>query len=262
MPAPKPKALHPLALEPCYVLHTRKYRDTSLILEIFGRESGRHALVAKGARGAKSRRRGQLQPFVPLLVASRGRSALKTCTQVDVRRPGFALAGAGLLLGLYANELLYKTLGQHDPAPALFDAYEALLDGLGSQAHSLMAVRRFELTLLRELGYGLDFAHEAGSGEPLSPTRRYRYVPEAGFQPSSDAPQAGDSPQASNSSQAAAGAGALGAELLKVAEGRLEEVDEPSLRRITHQAIHQLLGGKRLRSKELFKAPSASESQA
>lgn len=36
--------------QPAWVLHTYPWRETSLIVEIFAREFGRVALVAKGAR--------------------------------------------------------------------------------------------------------------------------------------------------------------------------------------------------------------------
>jgi DNA repair protein RecO (recombination protein O) len=36
-------------------------------------------------------------------------------------------------------------------------------------------MRRFELALLGHLGYGVDFLHCAGSGEPVDDTMTYRY---------------------------------------------------------------------------------------
>ncbi|WP_337224501.1 DNA repair protein RecO, partial [Salmonella enterica] len=43
------------------------------------------------------------------------------------------------------------------------------------------ALRRFELALLGHLGYGVDFLHCAGSGEPVDDTMTYRYREEKGF---------------------------------------------------------------------------------
>ncbi len=39
-----------VALQPSYILHSRPYRDTSLLLDVFTPEQGRLSLVAKGAR--------------------------------------------------------------------------------------------------------------------------------------------------------------------------------------------------------------------
>ncbi|MGI9322608.1 MAG: DNA repair protein RecO [Pseudomonadales bacterium] len=225
------------ALEPCYVLHSRKYRDTSLILELFGKTSGRHAVVARGARGAKSKLRGRLQPFAPLLVSSRGRADLKTCTKVDFGGNAFSLKGERLILGLYINELLYRLLGLHDPMLAVFSAYEKLLGELQASGQSLRAIRQFELLLLSNLGYGVDFASEAGTGKSVSHDGHYRYVAQEGFYP-----------VAENA------VGALsGADLLAMGAARLDEVDEAVLRRITRQSIRQLLGDKPLQSRALFK---------
>ena len=49
--------------QPAWVLHTYPWRETSLIVEIFAREFGRVALVAKGARRPHSQLRGVLLAF-------------------------------------------------------------------------------------------------------------------------------------------------------------------------------------------------------
>ena len=63
-------------LEPAFVLHTRAYRETSLIVEVFGRHTGRFALIAKGVRRPKSALRGMLQSFHPLLLSWSGSGEL------------------------------------------------------------------------------------------------------------------------------------------------------------------------------------------
>ncbi|MGY8817310.1 MAG: recombination protein O N-terminal domain-containing protein, partial [Pseudomonadales bacterium] len=39
--------------EPAFVLHTRPYRETSLLVDFFTRNYGRFRAVARGARAAK-----------------------------------------------------------------------------------------------------------------------------------------------------------------------------------------------------------------
>ena len=46
--------------QPGYVLHTFAYRETSLIVETFTAEHGRVAMVARGAKRARSELRGLL----------------------------------------------------------------------------------------------------------------------------------------------------------------------------------------------------------
>ncbi|HEU0219849.1 MAG TPA: recombination protein O N-terminal domain-containing protein, partial [Gallionella sp.] len=52
-----------------FVLHSYPYRETSLVLEVFSRQHGRVALVARGARRPRSALRGLLMGFQPLLLS-------------------------------------------------------------------------------------------------------------------------------------------------------------------------------------------------
>ncbi|MGD8358340.1 MAG: DNA repair protein RecO, partial [Lysobacterales bacterium] len=70
-------------LEPAYVLHSRAYRETSVLLEVLTRSGGRVGLVARGARGARSRWKGSLQPFRPLLIGWSQRGELGTLTAAE-----------------------------------------------------------------------------------------------------------------------------------------------------------------------------------
>ena len=115
-----------------YILHTRKYRDTSLLIELFSRDEGRYSLVAKGARVKKSR--FNLQLFSPVMVSSFGRGELKTATAIESNGLGYQLPGKNLFIGLYINELLFHVLGKFDPVPNIFDRYSDLLAKLQSDA--------------------------------------------------------------------------------------------------------------------------------
>ncbi|HIC27439.1 MAG TPA: DNA repair protein RecO, partial [Gammaproteobacteria bacterium] len=44
-----------LTLEPSVVLHTRPYKETSLIVDLFTRNHGRVSVIAKGAQRPKSK---------------------------------------------------------------------------------------------------------------------------------------------------------------------------------------------------------------
>ena len=63
--------------EPAFVLHSYPYRETSLIIEVFTRNHGRVALVARGARRPRSALRGVLQAFQPLSLAWGGKGELR-----------------------------------------------------------------------------------------------------------------------------------------------------------------------------------------
>lgn len=168
--------------QPAYVLHSRPFRDTSLLVDVLTRDFGRVGLIARGQRQARQKsRRVLLQPFVPLLLSWRGRSDLKTLTGAENSAAGVFLTGHYLYSGLYANELIMRLLPQGDAHPDIFSNYQHLLTQLAT-GHMLEAVlRRFEFSLLDELGYGLDFHVEANSGEAIQPGAIYVYRAELGF---------------------------------------------------------------------------------
>ena len=56
-----------------FVLHSRPYSETSLLLDLFSESEGRVRVLAKGARSCRSQLKGALQPFTPLLVRWGGR---------------------------------------------------------------------------------------------------------------------------------------------------------------------------------------------
>ena len=165
-------------LDPAWILHHYPYRDSSLLLEVFSREHGRLGLVARGARASKSRWRGLLQGFRPLLLSWSQRGELGTLTAVE-NRAGMSVPGTRHLMSAwYLNELLMRLLTRHDPHPQLFSAYEQALQDL--DAAEQPTLRIFEKQLLQELGYGLLLDHEAESGRPVVADGLYEYRLESG----------------------------------------------------------------------------------
>lgn len=166
--------------QPAYLLHTHPYRETSLVAEIYTRDTGRVALIARGARRPRSALRGVLMAFQPLLLAWSGKSELKTLHKAEWQGGYVPLRGLSLICGFYLNELLLKLLPREDPHEQLFEAYATALAQLpGAQDHAAV-LRRFERVLLRELGYGLVLDREVTGGHPIEPAARYLYVPERG----------------------------------------------------------------------------------
>ncbi len=163
-----------------FLLHAHPYSETSLILEIFARDHGRLALLARGARRPRSALRGVLLSFQPLELGWFGGGEVKTLAKAEWIGGLPLLTGKSLLLGYYLNELLLKLLPREDAHPALYDAYAAALAALARGATEAAELRRFEKTLLRELGYGLALDKEAGSGVPVRADGRYLYLLERG----------------------------------------------------------------------------------
>ena len=138
-----------------YMLHASAWRETSLVVQIFSREHGNVAMVAKGAKRPYSALRPVLAAFQPLRVSWTGAGEVKTLTRAELTgiRP---LTGKSLMSAWYMNELLLRLLPREDPHPGLYEAYDAALQALGQGSSAASALRRFEWTLLEETGYGME----------------------------------------------------------------------------------------------------------
>jgi DNA repair protein RecO (recombination protein O) len=173
-----------LADRPAFVLHSYPYSETSLLIEVFTRDHGRVPLIAKGAKRPHSSWRGVLLAFQPLLLSWSGRGDVKTLTGAEWQGGLPMLGGRALACGFYCNELLLKLLAREDPHPNLFDSYRNVLEGLADSTPDHAAcLRRFELRLLSELGYGLSLTHEADGQRAVQRSGRYHYVFERGPMP-------------------------------------------------------------------------------
>lgn len=166
--------------QPVYVLHTYPFKETSLVVELFSRQFGRVAAIAKGARRPRAAMRGMLQSFQPLAATWSGKSELRNLHGVEWRGGLHVLHGQALICGFYLNELMLRLLPREDPHEALFEFYEEALGRLSQDEPHNLVLRCFERRLLQELGYALPLEHEAESTTPIDPKRLYCYVAERG----------------------------------------------------------------------------------
>ncbi len=161
--------------QPAFLLHYRPFRDSSLLLDVFSRDNGKVALVARGARSAKSRLKGILRPFMPLSLSWVMRSDLGTLTGAELSGKPVTLSGDGLLSGYYLNELILHFLHRHDAQPEVFAAYHETVMDLASQGSPAPVLRNFEMELLRLIGYALNFEHDASSRADIERDASYEY---------------------------------------------------------------------------------------
>jgi DNA repair protein RecO (recombination protein O) len=166
--------------QPAFVLHSYPYRETSLVLEVFARNFGRVALVARGARRPRSALRGVLLAFQPLLLSWAGKSELRTLHKAEWQGGLPQLKGSGLLCGFYLNELMVKLLARDDPHETLYETYHQTLRTLGNGGDHAATLRRFEKQLLKELGYALALDRDVASGEAIRAGQSYQYMIERG----------------------------------------------------------------------------------
>ncbi len=158
-----------------YVLHQRPFRDSSLIVEIFAREFGRMTLFAHAARGPRSRFVA-LQPFQALLLSWSGRGEAPQLTGTELADGGpLPMPSRQLMSAFYLNELLLTLTTRHDPHPELFDHYGSTLAHLGQGEPADLLLRHFEARLLDFIGYGLNLASEADTGQPVRAEAHYQF---------------------------------------------------------------------------------------
>lgn len=165
--------------QPAFVLHSYAWRETSLIVEVFSRDFGRVALVARGAKRPTSHFRGLLSSFNPLSVGWSGRNDIKTLVRADWLGGMQPLRGDALLAAFYANELLVRLLARLDPHERLFGGYVELLRALSHDGRHDASLRTFELDLLADIGYAVPLDRTA-NGAPIDAQARYRFDPEHG----------------------------------------------------------------------------------
>jgi DNA repair protein RecO (recombination protein O) len=165
--------------QPVYVLHTYPFKETSLVVELFTRDFGRVAAVAKGARRPRSAMRGMLQSFQPMLGAWSGKAELKTLHSLEWGEGLLLLQGEALICGFYLNELLLRLLPREDEHAALFDFYGETLRILAKGGELAPTLRRFELKMLQEMGYAVPLEQDE-TETAVSAERVYFYVAERG----------------------------------------------------------------------------------
>lgn len=223
-----------------YLLHSRKYRETSAIIEILSKYHGRVSCIQKGAFGAKKRSQAHaLQPFHALLLGWVGKTDLPTLNAFEQVDKAFKLNGRALYCGMYVNELIVRLVGRGEANNPLFDLYESVLTDLSNEQVPLeQTLRRFEKYLLEMCGYGLLLSCEGASGEMISPDKQYFYHLEHGPETEKLAP---DDVEIS------------GQTLLKLAGDQfLDEHEAQQAKRLMRRALARYLGDKPLASRSLF----------
>lgn len=231
-----------IELQPAFVLHTRLYRETSLLVDCMTQEHGRITCIARGARRPKSSFSGLLQPFIPLYISYLGASDLKTLTQAEPRGGCVFLRGGRLASGLYMNELCMRLLLPQCPVPELFDVYHESIMGIAADQSLHACLRLFEKQLLSSLGHDLCL-HQDADEQPIVPDAFYIYDPERG--PYCVTPQ-------ENMGQLI-----RGQTLLSLAEGDLSCTQACNeSRKLLQSMLNPLLGNKPIMARSLIRTAS------
>jgi DNA repair protein RecO (recombination protein O) len=174
-------------LQPAYILHQRPYRDSSALLEVFSESYGRCALIARGVKRPRSKLRGLLQPFQPLLLSWVSKSELGTLTDAEHYQQPVLIKPKYLPSAFYMNELVLYLLHRDDAHDDLFRCYHQTivsLQGLsGNTDEDLLwqaYLRQFEIELLQSIGYGLVLDHDVRTQSAIVASDWYDYWPDHG----------------------------------------------------------------------------------
>ncbi|GAB1262080.1 DNA repair protein RecO [Aurantivibrio plasticivorans] len=232
-------------LQSVYILHSRPFQDSSLLVDVLSEDHGRLTVVAKGARSARGRHRFPVYPFTKLVASWQGKSDLKTLTELEQQGQLRQLMGRRMFCGLYVNELVIRLLPSHDDCSEVFRRYDQVMTSLetlegDSNDYLEPLLRAFEFELLELMGYGLTFS-DISTGDVLEPDSQYRIAEMMGFVKID-----GNVEKRQGSY--------LGSELLAVINNDFSDV---SVRRAAKRLVRELLaphiGNKPLKSRELFR---------
>ncbi len=239
-------------LQPAYLLHRRPFQNTSLLVDFFCLDYGMVRAVAKGARREKSKHRALLQLFQPLLVSFSGRGEVKTVTGVETGLSAIKLNGERLFSGMYVNELLARLLHNYVEHTALYLHYQESLIALQGEADVQSILRRFELKLLAELGYGINLNTDCHSHEPIDGESSYRFTPDVGFALAAESAGVTEGTTVGADSHLFAGGHLIALRQMDLGDASIAK----SAKRLLRIALGTHLGDKPLSSRSLFTGKS------
>ncbi len=152
------------------VLSAKRHGETSAVVSVLTRDNGVHSGLVRGGWGKRSRH--MVEPGNRVHARWRGRLAehLGSYTLEVERSFSATLMTEPLYLSAMTSALALSqgSMAEREAHPQAFDGLSALLGILDSQADFpdwQSAYVKWELGLLGELGYGLDFSKCAATGD-------------------------------------------------------------------------------------------------
>jgi len=169
-------------LQKAYVIHSRPYKETSLIVTFLTENKGKITAVAKGAKRKNSRLSGNLEPFQCLSIDYRGKSDLKSLILAEPCEVFEDFFGSeNLYSAFYVNELINYLIAQADESIEIFDIYKNCISNLKKNNAIEEILRNFELNILSILGYEINFQSDYVANQPIINGVIYKYSAQSGF---------------------------------------------------------------------------------
>lgn len=241
-----------LPLKHAFVLHTRKYKERQMLVDLLVLDQGRITVVANKGSGKNTTVSALLQPFRPLQIKYKEGHALHSLKLVEPSQSSsqsdYALAGTALYCGFYLNELVTRLCKSDVVIPELFPLYVYALQQLQLAENSEQSalkieavLRQFEYRLLSILGYAISLQFDINN-QSINLNTRYHLSADLGFMKSDD-------------SQGYLGEHILICEQLLDQQLEQQTLDKTHLqvaKQIMRSCLAPHLGNKPLKSRELF----------
>ncbi len=158
-----------------FLIHARDYKESSSIINIFSSEKGLQSLMFKGKNNNKNR--FKFSVFNEYNFTFNDNYSLPYLSKFEIVNE-YNFNKKYYLLGLYINELLYKTLKEGYDFEKIYNHYREFLVYLSNTSDSLTRLALlFEKNLIQDLGYEITMA-DTGS---ISHTLTYTYDFDHGF---------------------------------------------------------------------------------
>lgn len=171
------------------VIRLADWSESSRVVTLFTRDFGKIGVIAKGAKRLRSAFEAGLDllsecriVFLRKSSSSTASSSLDILTESQLVSRFSPAAGSltALYCGYYVCELLNGLTEEYDPHPILYDACVETLARLSTDADARLAITRFELLLLRELGQLPSFDVCLACDRPLTESKHVTYRADQG----------------------------------------------------------------------------------
>ena len=148
------------------ILAARRHGERALVVDLLTREHGRHAGLLRGGQAPRARTQWQIGNRMLIHWSARLADHLGFLTGERVEGHGAMLLDDRVRLAALsaATTVGAATLPEREPHPRAYAGLSALIAALGADDRWAIAYVEWEMTLLEELGFGLDLSCCASTG--------------------------------------------------------------------------------------------------
>lgn len=148
-----------------YVISTKKYGESAVILDAFTRERGRFSGLVRGGTGRNKRSILQVGNFLKLNWRARIEDQLGQYQVEAINlNTGYILSSKLAPLGLSVICELIRKLPDRQAYGQLYDGFETVLKYLIEDDNWLPLLIKWQIGFLQQMGYGLDLSKCAVTG--------------------------------------------------------------------------------------------------